>query len=162
MSKAFTRDEADGTPLVVPPRAPLAEGVTNYVTQRGLACLREELERLEAERAASSDPHTVATLGARISELGARIATAVTVDPATQSHDEVRFGATATVRTESGEVRRYQVVGVDEADVEHGRVAFVAPLARALLGKEVGDTARVRTPRGIEKLEVIAISYEDA
>jgi transcription elongation factor GreB len=63
------------------------------------------------------------------------------------------------VRTESGDERRYRIVGVDEADVAHGRVAFVAPLARALLGKKVGDGATVRTPGGEEELEVLAIAY---
>ena len=63
------------------------------------------------------------------------------------------------MRGESGGERRYEIVGVDEADVAHGRVAFVAPLARALLGKRVGDVALLRTPRGEEELEVLAIDY---
>ena len=72
----------------------------------------------------------------------------------------MRFGATVTVRAEHREERRYRIVGVDEADVAHGLLAFVAPLARALLGKHAGDTAVVRTPRGEEELEVVRVDYE--
>jgi transcription elongation factor GreB len=71
----------------------------------------------------------------------------------------VRFGARVTVRAENGEERRYRIVGVDEADVEHGQIAFVAPLARALLGKHAGETAVVRTPRGEEELDVVSVDY---
>jgi transcription elongation factor GreB len=111
MSKAFTDEEAAEPPRVVPPRAPLPEGVRNYVTERGLALLHAEL-----------------------------------VPPPSGPQDVVRFGA--TVRVEGGEgVRRYQIVGV------------VSPLARALLGRSVGDTIRFRAPRGEEELEIVAVEY---
>ena len=66
-----------------------------------------------------------------------------------------------TARTEDGGERRYEIVGVDEADPAHGRIAFVSPIARALLGKAIGDVAVVRTPRGEEEIEVVAVAYED-
>lgn len=171
MSKAFTKDDgADDAPLV-PSRPPLAAGVPNYVTPAGLAALRSELHRLEAERVAlASHPmgadrsRAAAALAARLGELVARIGSAVVVDPVNQPRDEVRFGATVTVVARVGDgdgvERRYRIVGVDEADAARGRVAFVAPVARALLGKRVGDEATVRTPRGEEQLEVVAIAYE--
>jgi transcription elongation factor GreB len=166
MSRAFTKDDREEAPLVVP-RAPLPPGVKNYVTARGLAALLAERAELEGERArliassAGAAAGEIARYGARIAELEARIASAERVNPAELPHDEVRFSAYVTLRDSSGEERRYQIVGVDEADVARGRIAFVAPLARALLGKRVADVVAVRTPRGEEELELIAVSYED-
>lgn len=171
MSKAFTKDDGADDGPIVPSRPPLAAGVANYVTPGGLAALRAELHELEAERSGigsrpegSDRRRASAALTARLAELTARIGSAVVVDPASQPHDEVRFGATVTVvarvGTDAGVERRYRIVGVDEADVARGRVAFVAPLARALLGKRVGDEATLRTPRGEEELEVVSIAYE--
>jgi transcription elongation factor GreB len=166
VSKAFAGEDASEAPLVVPPRAPLPAGETNYVTPRGYALLREEHHRLTVERArleageASADtPRALAMATARLAALEQRLASATLVDPSKGPSDVVRFGATVTVHTEAG-TRRYQIVGVDEAAAAEGRLAFVAPLARALLGKCVGDTVTVRTPRKEEELEVVAISYE--
>lgn len=166
MSKAFTREEAADEPAVVRPRAPLPEGSLNYVTERGLRLLRGELERLERERAElerSEDEGQRARLPplvTRIAELAARIGSAVTVDSRAQPPDVIRFGATVTVRDGGGGQRRFRIVGVDEANGAEGRVAFVAPLARALLGRRVGESAAVTTPRGEEELEVSAVSYD--
>lgn len=168
MSKAFKGEDASEAPLVVPPRAPLPPGVENYVTAGGLGALKAEHERLVVERARAetSDavddgdrPRTLAVLGERVAALEDRLATARLVEPGSQPHGEVRFGARVTVRAENGEERRYRIVGVDEADVEHGQIAFVAPLARALLGKHAGETAVVRTPRGEEELDVVSVDY---
>ena len=166
VSKAFTKDDAAEEPLVVPPRPPLPPGITNYVTPRGLASLRHELRRLNLERSAkldlagtSSGPDVpaLAALHTRIRDLEARLASAVRVDPAAHSRDEVRFGARVTVRGDDGADRRYEIVGVDEADASAGRIAFVAPIARALLGKRAGDVVTLHTPRGKEDLEVVTI-----
>ena len=169
MSKAFTKDDSAEPPLVVPARAPLPAGLANYVTPRGLGLLREELNRQKVERTqvdAIADPaerrHAQALLAARQAELEARLASAVLVDPATQPRDEVRFGAVVTVHTAAGVARQYKLVGVDEADGAHGLVAFTAPLARALLGRRVGELATLRSPRGEEELEVVTIRYDDA
>jgi transcription elongation factor GreB len=165
MSKAFTKDEDGAGELLVVPRAPLPAGLPNYVTPRGLAALRAEELQLERERAAI-DALDVAdrmalrhALAQRLAELQARIASATVVDPGLQLHDEVRFGATVRVRSRAGEERAYEIVGVDEADAEHGRIAFSSPLARALLGKRQGDSAELRTPRATEELEVVHIAY---
>jgi transcription elongation factor GreB len=60
----------------------------------------------------------------------------------------------------AGEERHLEIVGIDEADAAHGRVAFTAPIARAILGRGVGDTAALDTPRGQDLLEVVSIDYE--
>lgn len=166
MSKAFTKDDdAAEPPLVAARRPPLPSGVPNYVTPRGLAQLRAELEAeqqreppalvSDAERARAH-----ALRSSRIAELETRLSSAVLVDAAQQPRDEARFGAEVTVKNLAGALRRYRIVGVDEADAARASVAFVAPLARALLGKRVGDVAPVSTPAGDDELEILAISYE--
>lgn len=162
MSKAFTKDDAVSD-VVVPPRAPLPDGVPNYVTPSGLALLREELARLASERASVDAPGDVearAALAERTRQLQERIASAVVVDPARQPHDQVRFGATVTLRDVHDTDKRYRIVGVDEADPARGAIAFTSPLARALLGKGAGDEARVRTPGGSEDVAILRIVYE--
>jgi transcription elongation factor GreB len=168
MSKAFTKDDDAGdAPLFVGRRAPLPNGSPNYVTERGLALLRAELAQQlerwagraqqvsEAERARAGAWHA-----AQLAEIEARIACAVLVESARQPRDEVRFGAKVRVRNSAGSERTYRIVGVDEADAASGDVAFVAPLARSLLGKRVAEVALVRTPAGGDELEVLAIDYD--
>jgi transcription elongation factor GreB len=138
------------------------------VTPRGLALLRDELAALERERtrvaSAPSDAaereRRLAINTGRIAELARRIASATLVDPTRQPHDSVRFGATVTLRDDGGAPSRYTIVGVDEAAPAEGRIAFLAPLARALTGLTVGDTATLETASGTRELTVEAISYE--
>jgi transcription elongation factor GreB len=160
VSKAFTDEEAAEAPPVVVPRPPLPEGVPNYVTERGLALLREELAALQSERAPEGPerPQALAALAQRRAQLEQRIASAELV-PRPDDADVVRFGAHVRVEGAEGE-RGYQIVGVDEADAGGGRIAFVSPLARALLGRRVGDVVRVRLPKGEEELEVVAVGWE--
>jgi transcription elongation factor GreB len=146
VSKAFTKDDRPDEPVVIRHRPPLPEGVPNYVTPRGLQSLRAEL--------AAAGP------GARRVELEQRIAAAVLAPPPAD-RDEIRFGARVTLRGHDGEIRQVQIVGVDEANPAAGLVAFVAPLARALLGRRAGDPVTVRAPGGAEDLEVVAIDYDD-
>ena len=168
VSKAFTKEESE-PPLVVRRRATLPEGVPNYVTASGLAAYRRELSELKGQRAAlaqsadNSDPDTApahAPLNARIAELEATITSAELVDGAALPGEQVRFGASVRVRTATGAERTYRIVGVDEADAALGRIAFIAPIARALLGQRVGDSVVVRTPHGEDELEVLALHYE--
>lgn len=170
MSKAFTKDEAWEEPII-PPRVPIPAGMQNYVTPRGLQLLYAELATLEAERQRLDGDRAdeaeyrrrQAIVAGRTRDLTARIASVVLVDPRQQPHDEVRFGASVTLRTvggpRGGEERRLEIVGIDEADAAHGRMAFTAPIARAILGRGVGDTVALDTPRGRDLLEVIAIDY---
>jgi transcription elongation factor GreB len=166
VSKAFTKEETAELPLVLPRRAPLPEGVPNYVTAAGLAAYRDELSELKRERAAlgvAGDEATrgeQAALAARIAELEARLASAELVDTRELSRQEVRFGARVTVRTAAGDDKNYQIVGVDEANAAKGRLGFVSPLARALLGQRVGAVVTVRTPHGDDEIELIAIEYD--
>lgn len=168
MSRAFVSDDAlENSVAVVPPRAPLPDGVANYVTPRGLQLLRDEQAALEAERAAvetnrrgadTDRARRLSALNQQLVLLTARIRSAKLVRP-DPSRQDVRFGATVDVAHESGERKTYRIVGVDEADAADGRIAFTSPLARALTGKRAGDAATLATPQGDERLVVAAVRY---
>ncbi|MCB2409618.1 GreA/GreB family elongation factor [Hymenobacter lucidus] len=172
MSRAFTKEDDVQEPTIIPPRAALPAGTPNYVTPRGLELLRQELTTLEAERAraeANRDNDADRTrhlslYNGRISDLTSRIASAKVVDPRTQPPQEVRFGATITLRTISGGKvgfeRKFTIVGVDEASVAAGKVAFVAPIARAVIGAKLGKTVTLRLGPKEEVVEVAAVSYD--
>ena len=168
VNKAFTKEDESSVPEMVPPRAPLPPGMPNYVTARGLAKLKSELRELDDERAGldraavdADRARALAHLAARRSALEVRLAGATLVDAAKQPRDEVRFGASVEVRAATGASRTYQIVGVDEAEPAAGLVAFVSPLARALLGRRVGESVNVRTPRGEEEMEILRIVYKE-
>lgn len=170
MSRAFVKEDDQEEFPVIPERAPLPEGAVNYVTPLGMEQLRAERAALEAERQAllaaddaeSNRPKLHLVTG-KLAQLAERVASAQVVDPAAQSHDAVRFGATVTVETvagaREGTRRTYQIVGVDEASATEGRIAYTSPLARALLGREAGDAVRLRAPGGDEDLELVEVRY---
>ncbi|HKO92659.1 MAG TPA: GreA/GreB family elongation factor [Polyangiaceae bacterium] len=160
MSKAFTKEDAAADEVVVPPRAPLPDGVPNYVTPRGLELLRTERQALELARAALRDGADAArlnALAARLFELERRIASAQCVEPQPGGAAVVRFGSRVTLLDEAGSEQRYQIVGVDEAEPSSGKIAFLSPLAKALLGAQVGDSVRLEKPGRPRELEVLAI-----
>ena len=163
MSRAFVKEGAPEAPLVIPPRPPLPAGVPNYVTPAGLAALRAEKADLEAARAGlgPDDARDREEVTGRLRLLVERIAAAQVVDPDKVSLDRVRFGTTVTVENADGERRTFRIVGVDEAaarGAEGGAVAFTSPLARAVVGKAVGESGVFRAPKGEERLTVVAIS----
>ena len=164
MSRAFVKEGAPEVPVVIPPRAPLPAGVPNYVTPEGLAALRAEKAEIEAARTAldDTDPdagRTREVLTGRLRDLVERIARSQAVDPAAVSRPDVRFGATVTVRDEGGAEQTVQIVGVDQATMGGGTVAFTSPIARALTGKQAGETAVLRAPGGDRTLEVVSVRY---
>ncbi|MDP1704605.1 MAG: GreA/GreB family elongation factor, partial [Sulfurimicrobium sp.] len=83
------------------------------------------------------------------------------IDPAERVDcDQVFFGATVTVSNPAGEEKTYSIVGLDEVDVGRGRISWVSPLAKSLLKAREGDGVTLRTPGGVEELEVVEIRYE--
>jgi transcription elongation factor GreB len=168
VSRAFVKDESWEEPLVAP-RAPLPDGTPNYVTARGLRLLREEQAGLEArQRTIEADAalddgerrRRQSVLTTRLRELLARIASAQVVPAGGAGDDAARFGAEITLRSRNEE-RRLRIVGVDEADPEEGRVAFTSPIAQAVLGLKVGQTARLRAAGGEEILTIEGIAYPE-
>lgn len=97
---------------------------------------------------------------AKIRELEAKTAMAEVIDPTKLSGTRVKFGATVTIEdTESGDTARYTIVGEHEADIKKGRISIGAPVARALIGKEVGDTVTVNNPKGKREYEVTKVEW---
>ena len=97
---------------------------------------------------------------ARIREYEAKIAMAEVIDPTKLSGARVKFGATVTIEdSESGETQRYTIVGEHEADIKRSRISIGAPVARALIGKEVGDNVTVTTPKGKREYEVTKVEW---
>ena len=98
---------------------------------------------------------------ARVMELEHAISHAQVIDPAAISSDSIKFGATVTVIDEDTEEEiTYQIVGDFEADAKNGRISISSPVARALIGKEVGDCAEVATPGGGRCFEILKIEYK--
>ena len=152
------------------------------LTRRGAEKLRAELHRLKtverhaviqaiAEARAQGDLSENAEYEAaknrqgfiegRIKELEGKLAAAKIIAPAeVDAGGRVVFGATVDLEDEaSGARATYQIVGDDEADLKHGLVSISSPIARALIGKEEGDTAEVQAPGGVRHYEVIAVRY---
>ena len=102
-------------------------------------------------------------IDARIHFLTKRIENAEIVDPVAQGKTaagRVLFGATVTVADEEGTETLYAIVGVDEYNGARGLVSWQSPIGKALMRKEVGDVAMVKTPSGTRELEVVAIEYK--
>lgn len=166
MSRGFVKEDDQEEAPFVPPRAPLPDGTANYVTPRGLKLLHAERTSLEQARieAGGSDMErrrTQAEIDGRLALLHERIVTARLVEPAGQAPEEIRFGTTVRYREPEGTERRFTIVGVDEADVKQGRIAFTSPLARVLIGKRVGDQAELRLGGAMRTLTVLAIEQEE-
>jgi transcription elongation factor GreB len=165
MSRGFVKEGDQEEAPFVPPRAPLPDGVANYVTPRGLALLHAERAELEKARAEATGGEaelrrTHAEIDARLALLQERIVTARVVEPPDQAPDEVRFGTTVHYREPDGTERRFMIVGVDEADVKQGRIAFTSPIARALIGKRAGDQATLQLGGGTRTLTVLGVEQE--
>ena len=183
MNKAFTKetdlddlDEAVARPIdVLPPGAP------NYITPEGARRVREELHRLideelpalealagrnqeadgaRGKEAASKARRRLQEVKALIGFLEDHVGRFEVVDTSGQSGDRVRFGARVTVIDGDGDERTYLICGVDEAEPANGCVSWISPIAKALLGREVGDEVTLRLPRGEQSLEILEIEYE--
>jgi transcription elongation factor GreA len=97
---------------------------------------------------------------AKIRELEAKTALAEVIDPTKLSGSKVRFGATVTIEdTDSGEITTYLIVGEHEADIKRGRISVGAPVARALIGKDVGDTVVLPSAKGRREVEVKNVEW---
>ena len=152
------------------------------ITKRGAEKLRQELQKLKtvdrpgvinsiAEARAQGDISENAEYEAakdrqgfiegRIQDIEGKLSAAQIIDPAhLDAGGKVVFGSTVELEDEnSGESVRYQIVGEDEADLKLGLINVSSPIARALIGKEEGDTAEVQAPGGLKRYEIVAVSY---
>jgi transcription elongation factor GreB len=164
MSRGFVKEDDQEEAPIIPPRAALPAGETNYVTPNGLKELKEEEEKLIEERANLDKENETerrraqAVIDGNLKLLRERISTARVLDPKEQPEDEVRFGALVELK-QNGNIQKFQIVGVDEADVKKQKIAFVAPIAKAVTGKKVGDKIDFKLGEEIRKLEILKITY---
>lgn len=100
-------------------------------------------------------------LHAQINDLEQKLSLSQVIDPATITSDKIVFGATVKVcDIDSEEELNYMIVGLDEADIAQGKISVESPIARALIGKSVGDEAVLHTPKGARHLEILKIEYK--
>ena len=151
------------------------------ITAEGYNRLREELKRLKtvdrpaiiraiaearthgdlsenAEYHAARDRQSF--IEGRVIELEDKIARAEVIDISKLSGSVIKFGAKVTLADEENdEEQTFRIVGEDEADVRQGRLSVTSPLARALIGKRIGDTVEVSTPRGAKSYEIVGVAF---
>ena len=160
----------------------MPDAVRNYITPGGFRRMREELARLwkderpalvmtvawaegNGDRSENGDyiygKKKLREIDRRIRFLSKRLDAAMVVDNAGRTDARVHFGATATIANDAGAAREVTIVGVDELDSGGARISWRSPLAKALLTAAVGDTVTVQAPRGPERVEILAVRYDD-
>jgi transcription elongation factor GreB len=183
MNKAFVKeaDDSDGDDDEAPGLPPLPPGARNYLTPAGYQRLRAELMHLlDAERpkivevvswAAKNGDRSengdylygkkrLREIDRRIRFLTKRLDIAEVADPSLHhGQHQVFFGATVTYADADGSQRTITIKGIDEADSLNGEVSWVSPIARALLRAHEGDEVSLITPAGVQRIEVLAVSY---
>jgi len=185
MNKAFVKEsDNDDDDDLSPEAAPLPPGTKNYITTQGYTRLRAELEQLMNEErpavvqvvswAASNGDRSengdylygkkrLREIDRRIRFLTKRLEMAEVVDPSMQPNkDQVFFGATVLYSDKAGEEFRVTIVGVDEAEPLQGRISWISPVARALTKAREGDTVTLRTPAGVDELDILEVHYPEA
>lgn len=152
MSIAFVREKEGGEAFEDLPDRPISPH-TNFVTRHGLALIEADVARLESESAALADDDKAghARVSRDLRYWTARRNSAQLVEKV--EGDTVHFGSTVTVIREDDARQTFHIVGEDEADPTKGSLSYVAPLARALTGKNVGDTVVVNA----HEFEIAAI-----
>lgn len=166
MSRGFVKEDDQEEVPIVPQRAWLPEGVTNFVTPAGMNQLLAEKQLLESDRnnlgSAREDEKRIELnyINAKLQLLNNRIAEARIVNLKDQPQNEVRFGAKVTLKTEGPKnIQTFQIVGVDEADISKGKVSFISPISRALINKKPGDKVILKQAGKDIVFEIIDISY---
>jgi len=166
--------DGDDQPAALPP------GAKNYITPAGYARLKRELQSLldkerpalvkviawaasNGDRSENADyiygKRRLREIDRRIRFLTKRLEIAEIIDPARQGVEQVFFGATVTYCDSKGGERTISIVGQDEVDPPRNRISWISPVARALTKAREGDVVTLRTPAGIEELEILALRY---
>ncbi|MFM1806462.1 MAG: hypothetical protein RL212_721 [Pseudomonadota bacterium] len=156
--------------------------IKNYITPAGHQRIKDELlHLLDVERptvvktvtwAASNGDRSenadyqygkkrLREIDRRIYFLTKRLEDAVVVDPETREEtDQVFFGATVTYADEDGQETSIAIVGVDEVDMDKGHVSWISPIAKALIKAREGDTVKLRTPTGVQEIDILSVTYQ--
>jgi len=182
MNKAFVKEsENDDDDDLGPEAVKLPAGTKNYITTQGYQQLRDELAHLitverpsivqivswaasNGDRSENGDylygKKRLREIDRRMRFLTKRLEIAEVVDPAAQpNRDQVFFGATVVYSDKAGEEFRVTIVGVDEAEPLAGKISWISPVARALTKAREGDTVTLRTPAGIDELDILEVRY---
>jgi transcription elongation factor GreB len=164
MSRAFINEDQQVETPFVPPRADLPKGVTNYVTPEGLEALLKEKEDLLArlKELNEGDEHgkmtAIKTIHIQLEMLESRILTANVVENEHQDMSEVRFGSKVLLQIgRSKKTRTLQIVGVDEANLREGKIAFTSPLAKEMMNKKVDERVVLNLEHGQSVFRVLKI-----
>jgi transcription elongation factor GreB len=165
LSRGFVKEddlEHAGTDLPERPVSPHP----NYVTPEGLKQLENSASKLDKERAAlvtikddESAKQRLAVVDRDLRYLSARLEQAILVEPADQNKNTVLFGASVKAEDDEGNMLQFHIVGEDEADIAQQKVSYVSPIAKALIGRKVGDSVSWERPAGLLELEIISINY---
>ncbi|MDN4016890.1 transcription elongation factor GreB [Zwartia panacis] len=183
MNKAFVKEQDSAEDDDLPETQALPSGTKNYLTPGGYEALRKELAHLMNEErpamvqivswAASNGDRSengdylygkkrLREIDRRMRFLTKRLEIAEVVDPALQTNrDQIFFGATVLYANQQGQEYRVTIVGVDEAEPLQGKISWISPVARALTKAKLGDTVTLKTPGGIEELDILEIIYPD-
>ena len=166
MSRGFVKEDDQEEIPIVPQRAYLPDGVQNFVTRTGMDQLLAEKQMLVNEKdnlsSTSENEKRIALnyINAKLHLLNNRITEAKVVNPDEQPQNEIRFGASVTLKTKgSGHIQTFQIVGVDEADISKGKVSFISPLAKVLINKQNGDMVALKRPKEDTVFEIMGIAY---
>tara|TARA_A100000171_G_scaffold52486_1_gene71052 strand:- start:1815 stop:2321 length:507 start_codon:yes stop_codon:yes gene_type:complete len=166
MSRGFVKEDDQEEIPLVPARVHLPEGVTNYVTPVGMNEFLEEKQKLMDEKdqleLTNENEKRIAVnhINAKLQLLNNRISTAKLIKLEDQPKNEVRFGAWVTLKIGSQtKLQRYQIVGVDEADISKRKISFISPIAQILTNKKVGEKATLKLAKEDRVFEVIQIDY---
>lgn len=155
-------------------------GGSNYITPQGFKKLQDEFKQLfqnerpklvetvawaagNGDRSENGDyiygKKRLREIDKRLKFLRDRIEAAQIVDPKTLQSDKVVFGATVRIRDEDDQEKTYQIVGEDEIEPGQNKISWKSPMARALIGKQIGDEVEIRRPAGILSAEIVAILF---
>lgn len=164
MSRAFINEDQQVDTPFVPPRADLPKGVTNYVTPEGFEALLKEKEELleRLKELNEGEEHGKLTeikiLHIELQMLENRIITANIIEHEEQDKSEVRFGSTVLLQIGRGKKKRkLQIVGVDEADLKAGKIAFTSPLGEVMMNKKIGERVVLKLEHGESVFKVLEI-----
>ena len=166
MSRGFVKEDDQEEIPIVPQRAYLPEGVTNFVTRTGMDQLLAEKQMLIDEKDnlvnVSEDEKRIALnyINAKLQLLNNRITEARIVNLNEQPQNEIRFGALVTLKTEAtGNIQTFQLTGVDEAEISRGKISFLSPMAKILINKKIGDKVILKRAGGDVVFEIMDIVY---
>jgi transcription elongation factor GreB len=166
MSRGFVKEDDQEEIPLVPQRAYLPDGVTNFVTPAGMEMLLAEKQTLISEKdslsGARDDEKRISLnfINAKLQLLNNRIAEARIVNLKEQPQNEIRFGALVTLKTAAtGNIQTFQITGVDEAATSKGKISFLSPMAKVLINKKTGEKVTLKRPEGDIGFEIIDITY---